>query len=82
VKFRQRAESLGHHQRRVVGQHDPARADADRAGAGRNMRDHHSCRGAGDPRHVVVFRQPEAVVPELLGMARQIEAVLQRLPDG
>ena len=29
----QRAELLGHHQRRMVGQHDAARADADAAGA-------------------------------------------------
>ena len=81
MKRRQRAELLGDDQRRVVGQHDAARADANGRGAGRDMGDHHRGRRTRDARHVVMLGEPVAVVAEALGMARQIERVLQRLGD-
>ena len=37
---RQGAELLGDHQRRMIGQHDAAGADADGGGAARDMADH------------------------------------------
>ena len=55
----ERPELLGDHHRRVVGQHDAARADADRRGAagqvadddrGRRARDARACCGARPPR--------------------------------
>ena len=45
----ERAELLGDHERRVVRQHDPAGADADRLGAAGDVGDHDRGRGAGDP---------------------------------
>ena len=65
----QRAELLGDHQRRVVGQHDAAGADADGRGAGGHVADDHRGRGAGDAGHVVVLGQPEAAVAPALGVA-------------
>ncbi len=79
VQTGQRAELLGHLQRRMVGQHDPAGTHADRRRAGRDMADQHRRGGAGDARHVVVFGQPVAPVPHALGVARQVQAVGERL---
>jgi hypothetical protein len=45
----------------VVRQHDAAGADTDRLGAGRDVRDHHRRRGAGDPDRVVVLGVPRQV---------------------
>lgn len=75
----QRAELLGDDQRRMVGQHDAAGADADGFGAAGNMGDDHGCGGAGNARHVVVLGQPVALVAQPLGMAGKIERVGQRL---
>ena len=71
----ERAELLGDHERRVVRQHDPARADADRRRAGGDVRDHDRGRGAGDAGHVVVLGEPEAPVAEPLGVLGQVERV-------
>ena len=65
----QRAELLGDHQRRVVGQHDAAGADADRRRAAGHVADDHRRRRAGDGRHVVVLGQPVALVAPALGVA-------------
>ena len=56
----ERAELLRHDERRVVGQHDAARADPDRLGPGGHVRDHDRGGGAGDAGHVVMLRQPVA----------------------
>ncbi len=66
---RQRRELLGHLQRRVVGQHDAAGADADARGAAGDVADQHRGGGAGDARHVVVLGQPEPVVAPALRCA-------------
>ncbi len=79
IKRFQRAELLGDDQRRMVRQHDPARADADRLGATSDMPDHHGCRRAGDARHVVVFGQPEPLEAPGFGVLRQVERVAERL---
>ncbi len=75
----ERAELLGNDQRRVVGQHDAAGADADGRGAGGDMADDDGGRGAGDARHVVMLGEPVAVVAEPLGMAGEIERVPQAI---
>ena len=69
----ERAELLGDHERRVVGEHHAARAYADRVRALGHEADRHGGRRAGDARHVVVLGQPEAAVaraPRRAGPAR------------
>src|SRR5436305_1178157 len=78
----QGAELLGDHQRRVVGQHDPARADADALGGVGDVPDQHGRRRAGDPRHVVVLGEPVAVVAQPFRGAGEVQGVAQRLADG
>ena len=71
VERRQRAELLGDHQRRMVGQHDPAGAQPDPLGVRRHVGDEHGGRRRGDRRDVVVLGVPDAQVAELLGAPRQ-----------
>ena len=71
----ERAELLGDDQRRVVGEHDPARADADRRRAGGDVSDRNRGRGAGDAGHVVVLGEPEAAVAPALGVPREVDGV-------
>ena len=79
IERRERAELLGHGQRRVVGQHDAARADAHRLGEARHMADQHRGRGGGDALHVVMLGQPVAVIAERLGVFGQRAGIAQRL---
>ena len=74
-----RAELLGNHKRGMVGQHDPARTDANLGRARSDMADDDRGSGAGDARHVVVFRQPETVIAQLLRMPREITRSLKRI---
>ena len=78
---RQRAELLGDDQRRMIGQHDPARAHTDRLRARRDMAEDDRCRRAGDPRHVVMLGHPEAAIAPALGMGREIARIVER-PTG
>jgi hypothetical protein len=75
----ERAELLGHLQRRVVGQHDAAGADADARRAAADVRQEHRRRRTGDARHVVVLGQPEAGVAPALDVSRQIQRVAERI---
>lgn len=68
-----RAELLGDDQRRMVGQHDAAGADAYRPGAAGDMGDDDGGGGTGDARHVVMLGQPVSLVSQPLGMAGEIE---------
>ena len=77
---RQRRELLGHLQRRVIGQHDAAGADADARGPAGDVADQHRGGGAGDARHVVVLGQPEPVVAPAFGVPRQVERVVEGGP--
>jgi hypothetical protein len=63
----------------VVGQHDAAGTDPDRARAARDIADDDGGRGAGDPDHVVVFGHPVTVVPPGFGMLGKIQGVAQRV---
>ena len=67
----ERAELFGDHQRIVIGQHDPARADADGLRGVADMRQHDRCRPARDPFHAVMFGDPIAMIARLFGSARQ-----------
>jgi hypothetical protein len=60
VELGQRAKGLGHDQRRVVGQHDAARADADALRAPGDVAHQHGGGRTGDAGHVVVLGQPVA----------------------
>ena len=78
----QHPEPLGHHQRRVVRQHDAARADPDRAGRGRDLADHdlggrarHRWAGRG-------ARRASSAVAEAVDMAGERQGVVQRLRRG
>ena len=73
------AELLGHGQRGVVGQHEPARTEADGVGDRREVREQHRRRRAGDPRHVVVLGDPVAPVSEALDPLHEVDRVAQRL---
>jgi hypothetical protein len=75
----QRAELFGDHQRVVVGQHDPARAQPDRGGMVAHMgeRDRHG--RAGDPFHAVVFGHPVALIAAALGHLREQGRLGERL---
>ena len=53
-------EPFGHHQRRMVRQHDAARADADALGRGGDLADHDLGRRACDRGQVVMLRHPVA----------------------
>ncbi len=74
----QHLEALGDHQRRMVGQHHPAGADADVLCHGRDLADHQVRRGARDRGEVVMLGEPVADIAEAVGMARQIDTVAQR----
>ena len=73
----QGAELFGNRQRRVVGQHDAARADANRLGGGRQLPDQHRRGRAGHAVHIVVFGDPEAAVAEGVGMLCEGNALPQ-----
>ena len=74
----QHLEALGHHQRRMVGQHHAAGADPDVLRHRRDLPDHHVGRGARDRGEVVMLGEPVADIAEPIDMARQVDAVAQR----
>ena len=78
----QHAELFGHFQRRVMGQHDPGRPDAD---AVRRLGDggHDDFRRrADDRRMVVMFRYPEPGIAQVLAMLGEGDGVADRLIGG
>ena len=70
-----RAELLCDHQRRVVWQHDTTGPHPDRPGASRNMSHHQRRRRRSDPRHVVMFGQPKAVIALGFGMTGKVQRI-------
>ena len=75
----ERPELFGDDQRRMIGQHDPARTDADRLRRRGDMRDHHRGRGGGDPLHAVMLRHPIAVISVCLCVPCKVRGVRERL---
>ncbi len=73
------AELLGDDEGIVIGQHDPARADADRPGGLPDMGEDDRGRAAGDAFHPVVLGHPEALVAGLFGGLRGKGGLRQRL---
>ncbi len=78
----QERELLGHHQRRVVRQHDAAAADPDPLGGAGHHRHQHRRVGGGDGRHVVVLGQPVPAVAEGVRGAREVEGRGQGVARG
>ena len=79
IKRGQGAELFGDDQRRVIGQHDSARSQADGGSAFADKRQRHRRCSAGDAGHVVMLRHPEAVITKAFGVARKVATVVQRL---
>jgi hypothetical protein len=63
----------------MIRQHDATRADADGRRGGGDAGNQNSGGGAGDPRHVVVLRQPVTAVAQSLGMLREFNRVAKGL---
>src|SRR4051794_1351786 len=78
----QRAEALGHLERAVVRQHHPAAAHADARRGRRDDAYQHLGARAGEPRCGVMLRHPVAVVAERLGVAGEIDRVVQGVRPG
>jgi len=74
----ERAELLGDYVRRVVRQHDAARADAQGLGPSGDVRDHERRRGGRHARHVVVLGDPQARVTPRLGLAAEFARLVER----
>ena len=68
IQARQGAELLRDDERGVVGQHDPARADADTARRLCHMADDQGRCRTCNARHVVVLGEPVAAIAEMFGM--------------
>jgi len=64
VKRRESSKLFSNYQRGMVGQHDAARAHANRVRCAGDVADNDRCGGAGDARHVVMFGEPiSAIAP-------------------
>ena len=74
----ERAELFGDDERRVIGEHDAAGADADRPRTGRDVSDDDGGGCARDAGHVVMLGEPVPVEAEALGVAREVERVAER----
>ena len=73
----QHTEGFGDLEGAVMGQHHAAGADADAAGMGGDLADEHFRGGAGEVGQVVVFGHPIALVAQLFGGHRQLDAFPQ-----
>ena len=80
IERRQRPELLRDDQRRVIRQHHPARADADRLRPAGDIADDHRGRRAGDAGHVVMLGQPIPPIAPTFRMLREIERTAQGIP--
>jgi len=76
------AELLGDDQRRMIRQHDAARADANRSRRASHVRDDDRRGCAGDARHVVVFGQPVAREAPPLDMLGKIHRMTEGIRGG
>jgi hypothetical protein len=72
-------EALGDLQRRVVGEHDAARADADGPRCGGDLADEDLGRRAREASRVVVLGEPVATQPERVRVSCQVDGVSQRV---
>ncbi len=73
----QGAEGFGHLERRVVRQHDAARAEPDAGGFGADAGQHDLRRGAGEQLHGMVLGHPETGVAEGFDVLGERDGVAQ-----
>ena len=78
IKRLERAELFGDDERRVVRKHYPASADADASRFSGDVSDDDRSGRAGDPRKVVMFREPVAMVSPLFCVLREIDRISKR----
>ena len=71
----ERAELFGDDQRRMIGEHNAAGADANGFCAAGYVSDDDRGGGAGDAGHVVVLGEPEAAIAPFFGVLREVERV-------
>src|SRR6185312_14957713 len=74
------AELLGNRQRRVIREHDAARAKTNGRGVRGDVADQDARGRGGNRRHVVMLRVPDAQVSALLGRLGQRDARLEAFP--
>ena len=82
VELGQRAKGLCYHQRRMVGQHDAARAHPDAFGSPGQMPHQHGGSRTGDALHIVVLGDPVAHKAQTLGVLHCLARHVQGLGDG
>ena len=82
IERSERAELLRDDQGRMVWQHNAAGADADSFCSTCHMADDERRGGAGDARHVVMFRQPKTLVAPDFRVFREVERVVQSDSSG
>ena len=82
IEAAQHAERLRDLERAVVRQHDAAAPHAQAGGRGRDRADQHLGARAGQHGCAVVLGDPVAVISELVGPAREIDRVAERVPAG
>jgi rhodanese-related sulfurtransferase len=75
----QHLEALRDGQRRVVGQHHAARPDPHVSCRGGDLPDHDVGRGTCDICEIVVLRKPVTAIAKSVRVAREIDAVAERL---
>ena len=78
----QHPKRLGHFERAVVRQHDPAAADPNRVGRRGDLSDHDLGTRAGETGQAVMFRHPIPAIPERFGSLGQLDRLVQRLSRG
>src|SRR5690242_2562274 len=78
----ERAEVLRHLERAVVRQHHAAAAHADARGGGSDRPDPHLRAGARETGGGVVLSHPVALIAERLGVAGEVDRVVQRVRAG
>ena len=81
IKGFEGAELLSNDEGRVVGEHDPAGADANGFGGVGNVADENRRGGTGDAGHVVVFGEPEASIAPFFGMLGEVEGIAKGFGD-
>ena len=67
---------LGDDDRRMIRQHDAARADPDLIRTGSHVGHNKRSRRTGDTGHVMVFGHPDAVVIPVLRMRREVTRIV------
>ena len=77
-KPRQCSELLGDDVGRMVRKHDASRADPNGLRSFGDMGKHDRCRGAGDARHIVMLRHPDALIAPCLGVSGKVARIVER----